>query len=170
MSFKGVWRRREIKFLHTGSKMNATSTWSMRAAVLAIAGEDGRKCSWRKSSAKYISFSNIKPRTEPVSVHSPRVVHIVIQLIVDESQGEDEEVEEDPDEEKQTTATLINHPDIPPVEESLGLVRPPHSRTGGVGSLKRLQPPPLGLVSLKVTGLGSSVDEILLEVRVLVQI
>jgi hypothetical protein len=52
MSFKGVRRNREIKFLHTGSKMNATSTWRMRAAVRAIAGGDGRKYSYRKGSVR----------------------------------------------------------------------------------------------------------------------
>lgn len=38
ISFKGVWRSREMKFLQTGSRMKATSTCRMRAAVRAMAG------------------------------------------------------------------------------------------------------------------------------------
>jgi hypothetical protein len=91
-------------------------------------------------------------------------------LIHDEPQGEDEEVKEDPDEEEQTAATLVNHPNIPPVDEPLGLVWHPRRRTGGFGPLKRLQTPPLCLVTLKVTRLGNSVGKVLLEVWVLVQI
>ena len=79
-------------------------------------------------------------------------------------------MEEDPDKEEQTTTALVNHPNIPPIDESLGLVWPPGRRTSGVGSLKRLQTPPLGLVSLKVTRFGSTVGKILPEVRVLIQI
>lgn len=79
-------------------------------------------------------------------------------------------MEEDPDKEEQTTAALVNHPNIPPIGESVGLVWPPRRGTGGVGPLKWLQTPPLGLVSLKVTGMGSTAGKVLLEVWVLIQI
>lgn len=35
-SFNGVRRAMEIRFLHTGKRMNATSTWSTRAAERAM--------------------------------------------------------------------------------------------------------------------------------------
>ena len=125
---------------------------------------------WEKFGETYFRVSDRKRRTEPVSEHSPGVVVIIIQLIVNESQGKDKEVEEYPDEEKQTTATLVDHPDIPPVNETLGLVWPAWSRTCGVSPLKRLQTPPLRLVSLEVAGLGGSVGIALLEIRMFVQI
>jgi hypothetical protein len=67
---------------------------------------------------------------------------------VNEAKCEDQEVKEDPDKEEQATATLVNHPDVPPVEECLGFAW----SLGGGGSrirpLEGLQTPPLGLVSL----------------------
>lgn len=107
--------------------------------------------------------------SESVSKHGPRIVQVIVQLVVNEAQAEDEEMKENPDEEKQTTTTLVDHPDIPFVEESVGLVRPLGSGTNGVRALKGLQTPPFGLVPLEMTGLGSSVG-IILEVRMLVQV
>ena len=89
---------------------------------------------------------------------------------MDEAKGEDQEMEEDPDEEKQAAATLIDHPDAPFVKECLGFVWPLRSGTGSVRSLKGLQTSSFGLVSLEVAGLGATVGIRLLEIRVLVQL
>ena len=67
---------------------------------------------------------------------------------MNEAKGKDEEVEEDPEKEKQTTATLIDHPDIPLVDELLGLVRLLRGSGGRVRALEGLQTPPFGPVSL----------------------
>ena len=87
---------------------------------------------------------------------------------VHEAKGEDQEVEEDPDEEEQATAAIIDHPDTPFIEEPLGLVWTPRGGGGSVCPLKRLQTPPLSLVSLEVTWLGDPIGIRLLEIRVLV--
>lgn len=87
-------------------------------------------------------------RTEPVPERCPRIVQVVLQLVVDEAKGEDQEVEKNPDREKQAAATLVNHPNLPLVDESLGLVRLPRGGASRVRPLKRLQTPPLSLVSL----------------------
>ena len=89
---------------------------------------------------------------------------------MNEAKGEDQEVEEDPDEKKQAAAALVDHPDAPLVASLLGLVWPFLGRTDGIRSLERLQPPPLGLVSLEVAGLGSPVGIRLLEIWMLVQL
>jgi len=89
---------------------------------------------------------------------------------VNEAKGEDQEVEEDPDEEEQASTTLIDHPDLPPAEEVLGLGWPLRGGAARIRPLKGLQTPPLGLVSLEVTRLGGPIGISLLEVRVLVQI
>ena len=89
---------------------------------------------------------------------------------MNEAKGEDQEVEDDPDGEKQATTTLIDHPDTPLFEEFLGLVWPLLCGANSVRPLKGLQTPPLGLVSLEVTRLGGPVGIRLLEIRVLVQL
>lgn len=106
---------------------------------------------------------------ESVSEHGPCFGQVIVQLVVNEAQAEDEGVEENPAEEKQTTTTLVNHPDIPFVKNSSGLVRPLRSGTEGVCALKGLQTPPFGLVPLEMTGLGSSIG-VILEVGMLVQV
>ena len=87
-------------------------------------------------------------RTVTISEQRPGIVQVVLELIVDEAKGKDQEVEEDPDEEKQAAATFINHPDIPLVNEFLGLEWPLRGGARGVRPLKWLQTPPFGLVSL----------------------
>ena len=119
---------------------------------------------------KFSRVSGRRPRTVAVPERRPRVVQVVIQLVVDETKGENQEVKEDPDEEKQATATLIDHPDLPLLEESHRFVRSLRGGGGRVRALEGLQPPPLGLVSLEVTGLGCPVGIRLLEIGVLVQI
>lgn len=122
----------------------------------------------RKSSlVSWFTVVRTKRRTVPVSKRCPRVGHIVDQLVVNEAQAKDEEVEENPDGEKQTTATFVNHPDLPLVDESLGLEWSLGSGIKRVNALKGLQTPSLGLVSLEVS---SSVGIILLKVRMLVQV
>jgi len=152
MSFKGVRRSMEMKFLHTGSKMKATSTWRMRAAVRATAGRQvgagGRAPRERKVSKIRTHVSGRRVRTEAISVQRPGVVQVVLELVVNEAKGKDEEVEEDPEKEKQATATLIDHPDIPLVDEPLGLVRLLRGSGGCVRALEGLQTPPFGPVSL----------------------
>ena len=91
-------------------------------------------------------------------------------MVVNKPEAEDEEVKENPDEEKQTTTTLVDHPDVPFVQESVGLVRSLRSGTNGVGTLKGLQTPPFCFVPLEVTGLRGSVGIIILEVRMLIQV
>lgn len=88
---------------------------------------------------------------------------------MNEAKGKDQEVEEDPDGKKQATATLINHPDTPLVEQPLGFVCFPRGGAGRVRPLEGLQTPPLGLVSLEVTRFGGPVGIGLLEIWVLVQ-
>lgn len=89
---------------------------------------------------------------------------------MNEAKGEDQEVEDDPDGEKQATTTLIDHPDTPLFEEFLGLVWPLLCGANGVRPLEGLQTPPLGLVSLEVTRLGGPVGIRFLKVRMLVQL
>jgi len=113
-------------------------------------------------------FEERKLRTEAVPKHRPCPIEVVIHLIVYEAKGEDQEVEEDPGEEKQATAALIDHPDTPLVENFLGLVWFSRGSSGSVCPLKGLQTPPLGLVSLEVTWLGDPIGIRLLEIRVLV--
>ena len=115
-------------------------------------------------------FEERKLRTEAVPKHRPRIGEVVIHLVVHEAKGEDQEVEENPDEEKQATATLVDHPDTPFVEDFLGLVWPLLGGANCVRPLERLQTPPLGLVSLEVARLGDAVGICFLEVRVLVQL
>jgi len=85
---------------------------------------------------------------EPISEQCPGVVQIVLELIVNETESEDQEVEEDPDREEQATTTLVNHPDIQLVGEFLGFVWLLEDSAGRVRPLKGLQTPPFGLVSL----------------------
>ena len=88
---------------------------------------------------------------------------------MNEAKGEDQEVEENPEREKQATATLIDHPDTPLIDEFLGLIGPLWDGTNSIRALKRLQTPSLGLVSLKVAWLSCPVGVRFLEVRVLIQ-
>ena len=83
-------------------------------------------------------FEERKLRTEAVPKHRPRIGEVVIHLVVHEAKGEDQEVEENPDEEKQATATLVDHPDAPFIEHFLGLVWPSRGSGGSVGPLKGL--------------------------------
>ena len=87
-------------------------------------------------------------------------------MVVDKAQGKDEEVKEDPDEEKQTAATLVNHPDFPLFGERSRLERLGRGGRVGVNPLKWLQTPSLGLVSLE----GGPVHIVFLEVRMLMQV
>lgn len=118
----------------------------------------------------YIRVSERNLHTEPVSEQRSRCGQVVLQLIVNEAKGEDQEVEEDPDEEEQATATLIDHPDLPLVEGFLGLGWPLWDGATRIRPLKGLQTPPLGPVSLEVTGLGGPIGICVLEVRMLVQV
>lgn len=130
----------------------------------------GRCAARGKRLVKSTSCDWRRVRTEAVSEHRPRIVQVVIQLIVNEAKGEDQEVEEDPDKEEQATATLVNHPNTPLVEEFLGLVWALGGGAGRIRALKGLQTPPLGLVSLEVGRRDCAIDVCLLEVRVLVEI
>jgi hypothetical protein len=173
MSFKGVWRNMEMKFRQTGSRMKAASTWRMRAAVRETTDSQvgtGPSAAEEEVHKRILVFRGRKLHTVAVAEHRPRPGKVVVQFVVDEAKGEDQEVEEDPDEEKQAAATLINHPDAPFVKECLGLVWPLRSGTGSVCPLKGLQTPSFGLVSLEVAGLGGPVGVRLLEIRVLVQL
>lgn len=167
-SFKGVRRSMEMKFLQTGSRMKATSTCRMRAAVRAMAGSQVAT-GGKKVSKIHTRVSRRRLHTEPVSEGCPSVVQVVFQLVVNEAKGEDQEVEKNPDSEKQATATIVDHPDAPFVDESLGLIRPLWGRTSRIRALKGLQTPSLGLVSLEMTWLAGPVGIRFLEVRVLIQ-
>ena len=134
-----------------------------------LSGTDESKCNRRKGLANPDpQFEEEKVRTEAVSKQGPRFGEVVVQLVVHEAKGEHQEVEEDPEEEKQAAATLIDHPDAPPIQEFLGLEWPSWGSSGSVRPLKGLQTPPLGLVSLEVAWLGDTVGIRLLEIRVLV--
>jgi hypothetical protein len=65
-----------------------------------------------------------------------------------------EEVEEDPDGEKEASATLVDHPKVPFLLECFGLVGSHGLGSGCVAPLEALETPALRLVALEVGGLG----------------
>ena len=74
---------------------------------------------------------------------------VVLQLIVHETKGEHQCVQQDPDEEEDTSTTLVNHPVSPFLAEAVGLVGTTGGG-GGIGSLETLQPPTFSLVPLQM--------------------
>lgn len=77
----------------------------------------------------------------------------------------DEEMEENPYEEEQSPAALVNHPQIPLLLPRLRDVYERRVGSGGVRSLEALEPPALCLIALEMARLIA----IHVEVRVLVE-
>lgn len=71
------------------------------------------------------------------------------------AEGGNEEVEEDPDGEKEASATLVDHPEVPFLLECFWLVGSDGLGGGCVAPLEALETPALRLVTLEVCGLGS---------------
>lgn len=67
----------------------------------------------KRVSKIHAGISGRRLRTKAVSKGGPRVTQVFLQLIVNKAKGENQEVEEYPDREKQATATLVDHPDMP---------------------------------------------------------
>lgn len=63
-------------------------------------------------------------------------------------------MEEDPDGEKEASATLVDHPEVPFFLECFGLVGSDGLGSGCVAPLEALETPALRLVALKVCGVG----------------
>jgi hypothetical protein len=80
---------------------------------------------------------------------------VILQPIVEGAKEGDKEVKEDPDGEKKTLSTLIDHPVLPFLLECSGHVGS-HGLGGGCGRpLEGLKTPTLCLVALEVCGWGS---------------
>ncbi len=80
---------------------------------------------------------------------------VILQVIIQKAKDGDEEVEEDPDGEKEALATFVDHPEVPFLLECFGLVGSYGLGGGCVGALEALEAPALRFVALEVCGLGS---------------
>lgn len=84
-----------------------------------------------------------------------------------DAKDSNEEVEEDPDGEKEAPATLVDHPKVPFLLECFGLVGSHGLGSGCVAPLEALETPALRLVALEVGGLGGI--EVVIEVGMCVE-
>lgn len=92
---------------------------------------------------------------------------VILQPIVQHAKDANEEVEEDPDGEKEALSTLVDHPEVPLLLECSRFVGGHGLGSGHVGPLKSLETPALCLVALEMCGLGSV--GIIIEVGVCVE-
>jgi len=79
---------------------------------------------------------------------------VILQLVVQKAKDSDEEVKEDPDEEKKALSTLVDHPAVPFLPERFRLVDHRSYRDGGIESLEALEAATFRLVALEVCWLG----------------
>ena len=82
------------------------------------------------------------------------------------AKGGDEHMQEDPDEEEYSFASLVDHPQVPFFAPCTRDVRCDRTGRSSVGPLKALKSSALGLVALKKVTLGCTLD---LNVRVLLE-
>ena len=138
-----------MKLRQTGSKIKITSTCRISAAERAMTGVQASHI-----SSLCIHFRKEEKRTKRYSESFASSGKVVLQLVVQCTKYSDKEMQENPNEEEDPPPSLVDHPEIPFLPESLGNVRRYFSACIGVGPLKALKPPALGLVALKVARLA----------------